>query len=130
MTYTDCYDPPGGSENSDGYVRVLNPLDDSQRLIMRHRLHWRLSYRLDIPDGLEIDHLCKNRRCCNVDHLRLICKHEHKSITNRERYVSTVEAGKSLLKQGVSVKDVAVITSRSEAAVRAWNRQIKLNKGN
>jgi hypothetical protein len=25
-----------------------------------------------IPDGLELDHLCRNRRCCNPDHLEAV----------------------------------------------------------
>lgn len=33
-----------------------------------HRVAWRL-YKGPIPDGLHIDHLCRNRRCVNPDHL-------------------------------------------------------------
>lgn len=32
----------------------------------------RLAYELlvgEIPEGLQIDHLCRNKRCCNPDHL-------------------------------------------------------------
>jgi len=123
---TECYDPIGGNENADGYVRVLNPLDE-QNLIMRHRLHWRLSHRLPIPEKMEIDHLCKNRRCCNVRHLALICRVEHKVVTNKERYASVIEAGKGLLSQGVPVKDVADITDRSEGCVRSWKRELNKN---
>jgi HNH endonuclease len=30
-----------------------------------------------IPPGLTVDHLCKNRRCVNVDHLRLLTNYEN-----------------------------------------------------
>ena len=33
-----------------------------------HRASWEM-FRSEIPDGLEIDHLCYNRRCVNPDHL-------------------------------------------------------------
>ena len=40
----------------------------------------RLSYREfvgPIPDGLHIDHLCRNRRCCNPDHLEAVTQREN-----------------------------------------------------
>lgn len=35
-----------------------------------HRLAWHLT-RGAIPPGWTIDHECRNRRCCNPEHLRL-----------------------------------------------------------
>ena len=35
---------------------------------LAHRFAWQL-IRGVIPDGLELDHLCRNRACCNPDHL-------------------------------------------------------------
>lgn len=38
----------------------------------------RLSYSLlvgTIPDGLQIDHRCRNRACCNPDHLEAVTAH-------------------------------------------------------
>lgn len=40
----------------------------------------RVSYELfngPIPDGVEVDHLCKITICCNPDHLRLVTKEEN-----------------------------------------------------
>lgn len=30
-----------------------------------------------LPDGREIDHLCRNPRCCNPDHLRVVTHREN-----------------------------------------------------
>lgn len=30
-----------------------------------------------VPDGLELDHLCRNRRCCNPDHLEAVTHQEN-----------------------------------------------------
>lgn len=36
-----------------------------------HRYTWELANG-PIPDNLVIDHMCRNRACCNINHLRLV----------------------------------------------------------
>lgn len=44
------------------------------------RLSHRVAYQLiigQVPDGLQLDHLCRNRRCCNPTHLEPVTNHEN-----------------------------------------------------
>ena len=41
-----------------------------------HRAAW-LCQRGDIPGDLVIDHLCRNRKCVNVDHMELVTNSEN-----------------------------------------------------
>jgi hypothetical protein len=55
--------------NDNGYGKT----DIGGRKIYIHRFVWE-SKNGQIPDGLVIDHRCRNKLCCNVDHLRLVTR--------------------------------------------------------
>ena len=46
--------------------------------VLAHRLAWELVHG-PIPDGREIDHLCRNRACPNPAHLELVTPQENNS---------------------------------------------------
>lgn len=52
------------SRTGAGYGQIAQ----GRTMLYAHRLayEWLVG---PIPDGLELDHLCRNRRCCNPDHL-------------------------------------------------------------
>lgn len=54
----------------DGYARatVGSSRDGSLRSALVHRFVWEHLVG-PIPAGLQMDHLCRNRKCCNPDHL-------------------------------------------------------------
>lgn len=59
----------GGARNRTGYgIANRRDIRDSTRTKLVHRLVWE-ELRGEIPEGLELDHLCRNRACCNPDHL-------------------------------------------------------------
>lgn len=52
---------------------------------MFHRLVWEKT-KGTIPEGYEIDHLCRNRACCNIKHLQMLEGSEHAIKSNQMRY--------------------------------------------
>lgn len=59
-----------GCTNGVGYGMVgLGPASSGKALV--HRVVWQ-HFNGAIPDGLEVDHLCRNRRCCRLDHLDVV----------------------------------------------------------
>lgn len=68
-----------GAIHPKGYpvtISTDNSRNSNGRVYLPHRLmaHW---FKHDIPDGLEIDHLCKNKRCVNPDHLEAVTHREN-----------------------------------------------------
>lgn len=77
-----------GALNASGYGAVGR---DSKVL----RVH-RVTYELlvgPIPDGLQLDHLCRNRACCNPEHLE--------PVTNRENWLRGQHHTAVMLRDGV-----------------------------
>jgi len=67
----------GGTVNNTGYgiVFVRTPTG-IRTTTTATRFLWAQAHG-PIPDGLQIDHLCRNRRCVNLDHLELVTRLEN-----------------------------------------------------
>ena len=66
-----CWEWVGGT-SSTGYGRVY----DGNRMAQAHRVMYEIRVG-PIPDGMEIDHLCRNRRCINPDHMEPVTHREN-----------------------------------------------------
>lgn len=73
-----------GSLNRDGYLRVRVKSVE----YMVHRLVWKLVKGEDIPDGLYIDHIDRNRTNNRIDNLRLATDLINQNNRNPEEGVS------------------------------------------
>ena len=80
-----CIVPVSHKPDDKGYVRVVPRDGTGGRARPLHRLAWQSKYG-PIPEGYEIDHICKVRSCCNRQHLRMLTVSDHKRITAACRY--------------------------------------------
>ena len=76
-TANECW-PWLSTKRPDGYgvMQVGSLKDRSRRVIRAHRFAYAQEHG-PIPDGLELDHLCRNRACVNPVHLEAIARREN-----------------------------------------------------
>jgi hypothetical protein len=75
---TGCWLWLGGTNGKKGYGKMFIKRDEERRTIKEYA--HRLSYKHwigDIPDGLELDHLCETPICVNPDHLEPVTHQEN-----------------------------------------------------
>lgn len=67
-----------GCHNSSGYGEFVrgSRRDGTRRTIRAHRYAYE-HFVGKIPDGLELDHLCRNRTCVRPDHLEAVTHREN-----------------------------------------------------
>lgn len=80
--------------NSGGYGTVV-----VNRVVWAtHRLFYE-TFKGPIPEGLVVDHLCSNRRCCNPDHLEAVTEQEN-TLRGMLRHYYSYKAGRLCCKYG------------------------------
>lgn len=65
-----------GALHTAGYGVLWGGRDDARRWLRAHRVAYELLVG-PIPDGMTLDHLCRNRRCVNPDHLEAVSNVEN-----------------------------------------------------
>lgn len=64
------------SVGSHGYAQVGWQEGGDRTVLLAHRAAWESTFG-PIADGMTVDHLCRNRRCVNVAHMRLLSNFEN-----------------------------------------------------
>jgi len=92
-----------GEKTRLGYIRLWN----GGNRILAHRAEF-IKKIGPIPEGLEIDHLCHNRSCINVLHLKLTTHKENsRRRVNSKLTIEQVEKIRIMLLNGMSLKKIA-----------------------
>ena len=72
VTESGCWEWRRHIHKRSGYGQI--GVDKKVRYV--HRVAWEI-HRGPIPDGLDLDHLCRVRHCCNPDHLEPVTRSEN-----------------------------------------------------
>lgn len=87
-----------GTKNAQGYGQIYEPA--IKHMVYAHRFAYEFVHG-PIPDGLQIDHLCRNPSCANPSHLEAVSSREN---TLRGRAVTAINAAKTHCPRGASLR--------------------------
>lgn len=110
---TPCWVPRHGTATD--YTQISN---DAGVTVMAHRFAYE-QFVAPIPEGLELDHLCRVHACCNPAHLEPVTRRE-----NMMRGVPGDPRRTDLCKWGHSLKD-AYVTKKGARHCRPCYRERK-----
>lgn len=115
---TGCLTTFNHKMNCQGYFRKDL---GNKTWVMYHRHIWELKHG-PIPDKHEIDHMCKNRGCFNLEHLQMLSSNAHRIKDNVERYASIRAAAKLiwLKRPDITGVELGAMFNRSPEAANRW----------
>lgn len=96
----DCWDWIGRVSEKTGYGKK----QWHGRTLLAHRWVWQMFFG-DIPDGMVINHLCRNRKCVNPEHLEV-----------------TTQAGNCRAGAGTKLTAEQVREIKSASSDRRWGK--------
>lgn len=76
-TESGCWEYAAETRGGNSYRQVLVKVDGKPTLFYAHRVAYEHLVG-PIPEGLQLDHLCRNRMCINPEHLEPVTAQENK----------------------------------------------------
>ena len=149
-----CWVWTGARRNGFGYGEIWSGGNEGRPLVT-HRVAWEAT-RGPVPEGMQLDHICKNAACCNPAHLRVVtprqnyvdfsdsphalnakkthCKHGHEFTPENTRWVTIAHRNKHGKRTGKTKVCRACVKCderrKAEAAVRYQARKQSSQGGN
>lgn len=122
-TESGCIVPVSHKLNTDGYFRKRVWVGGKLVLQMYHRYVWFMANG-EIPEGYEVDHKCKTRACCNLDHLQLLTSTDHRTKDNTGRHSDCKQAAFAEFKKDPTRTSTAIAEQlgASVSAVCKWRK--------
>jgi len=91
-TETGCMVPISHKVNTTGYITKRWGWGKDCIAEQLHRFIYRAHHgEHSLPKGWEVDHICRNRACCNPRHLRALSKTDHARSSNITRHETMIE---------------------------------------
>ena len=72
MITNECWLWIGAKNGREGYGYI----GFKRHIVPAHRIAWMMKYG-DIPDNMELDHICREHTCVNPEHLDLVTHREN-----------------------------------------------------
>lgn len=114
VTADGCWEWKGRT-NRNGYGWAQKTPGEDFRVV--HRIMWEDAHNAPVPDGLQLDHLCRNRLCCNPEHLEPVSNAEN---TTRQDHANR---RKTHCPKGHEYNDEnTMLTKRGRRVCRACDR--------
>lgn len=105
-----------------GYAQIGWSVNNKTKMVLVHRLVWQV-YFGEIPRDMTIDHICKNRRCVDINHLRLLSNFENA----RRTFNSDFELG--FCKNGHSNDELIRVTRRTKSGEKRNGLACRICRG-
>lgn len=115
-----------GTRDRNGYGSIRC----GPRMKLAHRVAY-VVHKGEIPEGMQIDHLCRHRACCNPDHLEAVTRHENwrrsRAVTRLNQLATHCKqghalSGTNLLRTTSGHRKCRICQRRSQAAYKARRR--------